>query len=206
MKKAIIYIHGNGGNAEEAAHYKPLFPDFDVLGFDYKAETPWNAKIEFTQYFDEISKNYDTVYLIANSIGAFFTMNAQINGNIKKAYFISPVVDMEKLITDMMTWAGVTEDELREKKEIETQFGETLQWEYLCYVRNEPIEWNVPTHILYGENDNLSSYDTVSAFAKKIGATLNMMKDGEHWFHTKKQMDYLDEWIRESERTDNLIF
>ena len=206
MKKAIIYIHGNGGNAEEAAHYKPLFPDFDVLGFDYKAEAPWDAKNEFTQYFDEISQNYDTVYLIANSIGAFFTMNAQINGNIKKAYFISPVVDMEKLITDMMTWAGVTEDELREKKEIETQFGETLQWEYLCYVRSKPIEWNVPTHILYGENDNLSSYDTVSSFAKKIGATLNMMKDGEHWFHTKEQMDYLDEWIRDSERTDNLIF
>ena len=206
MKKAIIYIHGNGGNAEEAAHYKPLFPDFDVLGFDYKADTPWGAKNEFTQYFDEISQNYDTVYLIANSIGAFFTMNAQINEIIKKAYFISPVVDMEKLITDMMTWAGVTEDELREKKEIETQFGETLQWEYLCYVRNEPIEWNVPTHILYGENDNLSSYDTVSSFARKIGATLNMMKDGEHWFHTKEQMDYLDEWIRDSERTDNLIF
>lgn len=196
MKKSIIYIHGKGGNAEEAVHYKTIFLDYDVIGFDYKAETPWEAKNEFTKYFDEVSKNYDAVYIIANSIGAFFTMNAQINEKIKKAYFISPVVDMEKLIRDMMTWANVTEDELREKKEIETQFGETLSWEYLCYVRNKPIEWDVPTHILYGENDNLSSFDTMTLFASKIGATLDVMKGGEHWFHTEEQMEYLDEWIK----------
>lgn len=29
MKKAIIYIHGKGGNAGEAAHYIPLFSDCD---------------------------------------------------------------------------------------------------------------------------------------------------------------------------------
>lgn len=35
MKKSVIYIHGKGGNAEEAEHYKPLFKDYDVIGFDY---------------------------------------------------------------------------------------------------------------------------------------------------------------------------
>ena len=28
-EKAIIYIHGKGGNAGEAAHYIPLFSDCD---------------------------------------------------------------------------------------------------------------------------------------------------------------------------------
>lgn len=196
MKRAIVYIHGKGGSAEEAEHYKPLFPDCDVLGFDYKAETPWDAEVEFEEYFDAVSKSYDAVYVIANSIGAFFTMNAPINEKIKKAYFISPIVDMEKLITDMMTWADVTENELREKKEIKTQFGETLSWEYLCYVRNKPVNWDVPTHILYGENDNMTAPDTMSSFAERIGATLNVMKGGEHWFHTKEQMEYLDEWLK----------
>ena len=209
MKKAVIYIHGKGGNAAEAEHYKPLFPDCDVLGFDYKAETPWDAKDEFTAYFDTVSKDYDTVSVIANSIGAFFTMNARINGKLKKAYFISPVVDMEKLITDMMTWANVTEDELREKKEIKTQFGETLSWEYLCYVRNNPVKWDVPTHILCGENDHLMSIETVSSFAKKTGATLDVMKGGEHWFHTEEQMKFLDDWIsmkkKEILETERLI-
>lgn len=38
---------------------------------------------------------------------------------------------MEKLITDMMLWADVTEQELFDKQEIETSFGETLSWKLL---------------------------------------------------------------------------
>lgn len=199
MNKAVIYIHGKGGNASEAEHYRPLFPDCDVFGFDYKSETPWEAKSEFTDYFDALSRKYDSVCVIANSIGAFFMMNAELNGKIEKAYFISPVADMEKLICDMMKWADVTEDELQEKKEIGTPFGETLSWKYLCYVRNNPIEWNIPMHILYGENDNMTSYETISSFAEKTGATLDVMQGGEHWFHTEEQMEYLDSWIKKYE-------
>lgn len=195
MNNAVIYIHGKGGNAAEAGHYKQLFPDHDVLGFDYRAETPWEAKDEFSEYFDRVSKDHASIILIANSIGAFFAMNAGASEKVTKAYLVSPVVDMEKLITDMMTWAGVTEEELHRKKEIETTFGETLSWDYLRYVRENPIGWNVPTHILYGEKDQLTSLETMSSFAEKIDATLDVMADGEHWFHTKEQMAYLDRWI-----------
>lgn len=135
--------------------------------------------------------------IIANSIGAFFAMNALSNKRIEKAYFISPVVNMEKLISDMMMWANVTEDELHKKGEIETSIGETLSWKYLCYVREHPVRWEVPTHILYGEKDNLTSYETVSEFADKIGATLTVMENGEHWFHTDEQMNFLDSWIKQ---------
>lgn len=196
MKKAVIYIHGKGGSAEEAAHYKPLFPDCDVIGFDYKAETPWDAKAEFSRYFHTLGQNYDSLAVIANSIGAFFTMHAPAAGIIDKAYFISPVVDMEKLILGMMLWGNVTEDELREKGAVQAPSGETLSWEYLCYVRNNPINWSVPTHILYGEKDNLTSFVTISTFAKNCGATLQVMPGGEHWFHTPEQMAYLDTWIQ----------
>ena len=44
MAKTIIYIHGKGGNAEEAIHYKPLFGNCDVIGFDYESQTPWEAR------------------------------------------------------------------------------------------------------------------------------------------------------------------
>lgn len=122
-------------------------------------------------------------------------MNAPADKKIGRAYFVSPVVDMEKLISDMMMWAQVTEQELMEKKKIPTEFGETLSWEYLCYVREHPIEWRVPTHILYGKKDNLTSYETISDFADKIGASLTVMESGEHWFHTDEQMRFLDDWI-----------
>lgn len=200
MKKLVLYIHGKGGSAAEAKHYKPLFPNCDVVGLEYTSQFPWEALNEFPTLFDELCPGYDSVDLIANSIGAFFAMHALSGKQIEKAHFISPVVDMEKLIMDMMGWANVTEDELHNKQTIPTNFGETLSWEYLCYVRANPIQWEVPTRILYGEKDNLTSYRTISAFADQTHASLTVMKNGEHWFHNKEQMDFLDAWISESTR------
>lgn len=200
MKKLVLYIHGKGGSAAEAEHYKPLFPNCDVVGLEYTSQFPWEALNEFPTLFDELCPGYDSVDLIANSIGAFFAMHALSGKQIEKAHFISPVVDMEKLIMDMMGWANVTEDELHNKQTIPTNFGETLSWEYLCYVRANPIQWEVPTRILYGEKDNLTSYRIISAFADQTHASLTVMKNGEHWFHNKEQMDFLDAWISESTR------
>ena len=200
MKDLVIYVHGKGGSAEEAKHYRPLFPDSDVIGFDYHAQTPWEAKEEFPRFFDLHSEGYDSVILIANSIGAYFSMHSLDEKNISQAMFISPIVHMEQLIANMMMWSHVTENELEIKKEIPTEFGETLSWEYLCYVRKHPIKWSVPTCILYGGKDHLTSRQTVSGFADQIGAKLTVMKDGEHWFHTEEQMKVLDQWISSSIR------
>ena len=198
IKKLVIYIHGKGGNACEAEHYRPFFKDCDVVGLDYKSQTPWEAKKEFTDFFNLHSADYGSVYVIANSIGAFFTMNADINEKIEKAFFISPVVDMKRLIFNMMSAAGVTEEELSKSGEITTDFGETLSWKYLCYVRENPVKWNVPTCILYGEKDNLTSIDTLTEFADKTKSSLTVMKNGEHWFHTEEQMSFLDNWLKNS--------
>lgn len=198
MDNLVMYVHGKGGTADEAKHYKPLFPESDVIGFDYKSQNPWDAKSEFCRFYDWNSKGYDSVTLVANSIGAFFSMNALAEKMISKALFISPVVNMERLILDMMIWSNITEDELFSRKEISTDFGETLSWEYLCYVRTHPIRWNIPTYILYGANDNLTSRETMYGFAKQTGAILTVMNGGEHWFHTVKQMEFLDDWIRKS--------
>ena len=84
---------------------------------------------------------------------------------------------------------------LAERLEIPTDFGETLSWSYLCYVRAHPIAWRVPTRILYGEHDNLTSPETIRDFAQKTGAELTIMPNGEHWFHTEEQMQFLDLWI-----------
>ena len=146
MKHIVIYVHGKGGSAEEAEHYRALFPGAEVIGFDYRAQTPWEAK--------------------------------------------------ERLIGNMMQWAGVTEQELAEKQEIPTQFGETLSMQYLRYVREHPVSWHVPTRILYGEHDNLTSMQTICAFAGKTGAALTVMPGGEHWFHTEAQMQFLDRWLQ----------
>ena len=197
--RAVLYIHGKGGSPDEAAHYRPLFPDCHVIGFDYKAQTPWEAKAEFPAFFDALKEKYGSVTLIANSIGAYFAMSAGIDARIDRACFISPIVDMERLILDMLTWARATEADPREKGVIHTAFGEDLSWEYLTYVRAHPVTWHAKTEILYGAQDNLTSYETVSAFAQRHSAGLTVMEDGEHWFHTQAQMQFLDCWIRDCE-------
>ena len=53
---------------------------------------------------------------------------------------------------------------------------------------------------MYGEHDNLTSLETISAFAEKTGAALTVMPGGEHWFHTDKQVRFLDDWITESRK------
>ena len=183
----LIYIHGQYGSPEEAEHYRALFPGCEVIGFDYKAQTPWEAEREFAEYFDGLGctdrsagscgstsasgQSARSICIIANSIGAFYAMCALAGRGIAAAYFISPIVDLERI-------EGVTLDE-----------------EHLHYVRQHPIEWRVPTHILYGENDNLTSLATISDFAHRIGAPLEVMPGGEHWFHTPEQMAFLDGWL-----------
>lgn len=196
VKNLVVYIHGKGGSASEAEHFKKFFPGREVIGFNYKSENIWEVREEFLNFFDALNKNYESIAIIANSIGAYFAMIALAEKNIERAFFISPIVDMEKIILDMMTLANVTEDELREKKEIPTKFGEVLSWKYLCYVRENPICRKIPAHILYGEKDNFTSLETMKNFAEKIGASLTIMKGGEHFFHTEEQMKFLDNWLK----------
>lgn len=170
---AVLYIHGKGGCATESEHYKPLFPNYEVIGLDYQTFNPRETGKEIYAAVKDLKKRYESIILIANSIGAYFSMNAGIDGMIQKAYFISPVVDMERLN------------------------GYELTGEWLRYVKSHPIKWSVPTCILYGSKDELVPFDTLSAFAKTHHAPLTVMDGGEHWFHTEEQMQFLDDWIRE---------
>ena len=193
---AVLYVHGKGGSAAEAEHYRALFPQAEVYGFDYRVETPWDAKEEFSARAAELRATYSRVLLVANSIGAYFSMNAGLAKMVEKAWLISPIVNMERLILDMIAWAGTTEAELEARETIPTNFGETLSWTYLQYVRAHPVEWNVPTEILCGSADTLQSIDTIRAFAGRWRAGVTVLQGGEHWFHTERQMRFLDEWIR----------
>lgn len=69
-----------------------------------------NAK----QYFNfiHLRKGRYGRILIANSIGAYLSMCALLQGKIEKAYFVSPIVNMEKLIHNMMIRVNVSEGEL----------------------------------------------------------------------------------------------
>lgn len=199
MKTAIVYVHGKGGEATEADRFRPLFANCEVIGFDYRSGTPWDAKIEFPPFFDDLKKKFDRVVLLANSIGAYFSICSLTEEQIDRAFFISPVVDMKRLIEDMLAWANVTKEELRARGTVPTSFGETLSWDYYAYVCDHPTVWRVPTEILFGGRDALIPRETVESFAKSSGAGLTVLETGEHWFHTDEQLLFLDTWLKKHE-------
>ena len=194
--EAIMYIHGKGGHPDEARYFRRLCEGCEIIGLDYHGKTPWETKDEILTEYDALRRKFGSVSVIAVSIGAYFCMNALQGQDIARAFFISPVVNMEKLIAGMMAYSGVSESELEARKEIDTDFGEKLSWEYLCYIRENPINWTAPTWILHGEKDNVIPVGRVREFAQRCSAELTVMPGGEHWFHTEEQTAFLDEWFR----------
>lgn len=120
MKKAILYIHGKGGSYLEAEQYRKNCPDFDVMGIDYDVDFPWIVQKQIKLAYDRTHKHYDHICVLANSIGAYFAMHTLQACDLEKAFFISPVLDMERLILDMMSWTKVSEKDLQERGEIPT--------------------------------------------------------------------------------------
>ncbi len=198
MNKTVLYIHGKGGSHLEAEQYRKNCPDWQVIGIDYQVDFPWLVRGQICDAYDQARKAGGPIRVIANSIGAYFTMLALQGCEMEKALFISPVLDMERLILDMMRWARVSEKELCERGEIPTDFGETLSWKYLCYVRDNPIAWEVPTDILYVGGDHLTSRETLDAFVRSHASSLTVMENGEHWFHTAEQLIFLDQWMKKA--------
>lgn len=212
MRKAILYIHGKNGAGSEIIRYGSLFSRFgyDVYSLDLpghgKSEksiadfTPWGTSSLISEKFKSLINTYESVAIFAVSIGAYFTMHALENFPCKPsfAFFVSPIVNMENLISNMMSLARVSEVDLRNKGEIRTTFGETLSFKYLSFVRENPISWNVETSILYGDGDNLTPIDILNDFVSSHKVTLTIMKNGEHYFHTKEELDFMDAWLERS--------
>ena len=102
MKKVLLYIHGKGGSAQEAERYRPLCPAYDVVGVDYQGQLPWEVGGQLRAAWEQARRQGAQVTLLANSIGAYFAMDALQQCPLEKALFISPILDMEQLILDMM--------------------------------------------------------------------------------------------------------
>lgn len=195
MKELVIYIHGKGGSAMEAEHFRFAFPESDVIGLEYAAAPPLKVASELRTSSDELFSRYPSVTLIANSIGAYYAMRAFPNVPFKRALFISPIVDMERMILDMLEREGILEEELRKAGFVKSSDGEVISWEQLSYERSHRLSLSAHIDILCGEYDALTSQETFERFAAERSASLTVMPSGEHWFHTDEQMAFLDSWL-----------
>ena len=132
-------------------------------------------------------------------MGAYFSLLAYENDVIKKALFLSPVVNMERIIENMMKWFNVTPERLKEEVMIETPIGEKLYWDYFCYVKDHPIDiWNTDTCIMYGAKDDLCEFEPINYFVEKFNCDLEVVETGEHYFHTEEQLKVFRSWLSDN--------
>lgn len=205
--QVCLFLHGQSGHKEEGERFAQIAnpKGWQVVAIDLPQHgqrqggaepfLPWVVVPELEQVWQELQGRWKRIALRANSIGAWLAMLALAGKPVDTCLFVSPVVDMENLIQTMMTWAGVTEEQLEREREIPTDFGQTLSWDYLKYVRQHPVHaLSAHTNILYGDQDNLVPQPVVECFARAEGAHLTVYPGGEHWFHTPEQMKAMGTW------------
>ena len=136
--------------------------------------------------------------LSINSLLKHFT-NKDITGN----KIIKQFIDTIYLKTDTIKLAEGLNNRKQEvkfcskaKQEINTEFGQTLYWDYYKYVKENPIvNWNKETYILYGSKDNMQEQSIIQDFSNKFNCKLSILENGEHYFHTEKQLGYYKSWL-----------
>lgn len=212
-ERLFIAVHGNMSNKEdtviEILAEEAIKKGYQVLSFDLpehgerksdRDRTP--CKVQFCVSDLSVIMNYakehsKEISLFACSMGAYFSLLAYQNDILKKALFLSPVVNMERIIENMMTWFNVTPDRLQKEMTIETPIGQKLYWDYYCYVKQHPINiWNADTDIMYGAKDELCEFETINYFVKKYCCGLEVVEAGEHYFHTKEQLNAFRHWLK----------
>lgn len=211
--KLFIAVHGNMSHKEDDAiavfATQAIKHGYQVLSFDLpqhgerkNEEKLCNVEncVEELQIVFNYCKSITTkISLYAVSIGAYFSLVAYKHEELETCLLLSPIVDMERIINNIMNWFGITESQLEKEQEVPTPIGHTLYWNYYCYVKEHPIKnWKPSTAILYGEKDDQSEFDVVNSFSQKFGCKLTIQKDGEHYFHTKEQLDYLSSWVNQN--------
>ena len=209
--KVYIAIHGNMSNKEDEVikilAEKVVKKGYQLLSFDLpehgerKKDTNYLCKVQncindLEQVIEYAKANYNEVNIWACSMGAYFSLLAYKDEDIKKCIFLSPVVDMKVIIDNMMLWSNTTEEELKEKREVKTDFGQTLYWDYYLYVKNNPItKWDKKTYILHGNKDNMQAETIIEKFVNDFNCDLVILENGEHYFHTEEQLNYYKNWL-----------
>ena len=209
--KVFIAIHGNMSNKEdkviEILANKVTNKGYQLISFDLpehgerKIDTNYLCKVQncvndLKQIIEYAKVNYNEINIWACSIGAYFSLLAYKDEDLKQCLFLSPVVNMKIIIENMMLWSNTTEKELNEKQDIKTDFGQTLYWDYYLYVKENPItNWNKKTYILYGNKDNMQNENIIEDFTNEFNCDLTILKNGEHYFYTEEQLNFYNDWL-----------
>lgn len=208
--RCILAVHGSQSHKEDrviellarqAAERGYQTLSFDLPEHGQRKGLPERCKIgpcirDLQAVLSYAQSRWRELSLFANSLGAYLSLRAYPKAGLKRALFLSPLVDMERMIQNMMTWFQVSEQRLQQEREIPTPMGQVLDWAEFCDVKANPIaDWPTPTAILYGEKDELCQRDTIDSFLNRFGGILQVLEGSEHFFHRPEQLAAFQQWL-----------
>ena len=198
-KTIVVYIHGLHGSHEESKYFDFFNKYFEVVGLDYPDGNPWELEDIFKSRFAELTKDYKDIIVIANSLGAFLSVQYLSEFNIKQAFFISPLCSMPLMIRGIAANNGLSMEKFKEMHHVTLKDGTELSYDYYEYLLNNKDNWNVPTDILYGSEDELIPLCSVISFISYHPHVRLSVKEGsKHYFHTEEEKEYIKDWILRS--------
>ena len=208
--KVYLCVHGKMSSKESVQELAEIAAQkgYQTISFDLpqhgerinedKRCDIWNGIHDLNLISSYVFSNWSEVSLYACSLGAYFSLNAYNRLNIKKCLFQSPILDMEYLIRQMVTWFDISEERLSGEKEIDTPI-DLMTWDYYQYVISHPVkQWDIPTSILYGGKDNLQSYEAVKSFSDRFNCSLTLSENSEHPFMNEEDRPIVRQWLKDN--------
>lgn len=212
--KMLIAIHGDLSNKEDAIikrlTERAISKGYCVLSFDLPEHgerkgfnydcNPQNCISDILAVYYYAKSRSSEISLFACSIGACFGFLALGDKILHKALLLSPVVNMERVIQNMMIGFQVSEQRLKREKKIALPIGKTLDWDYYTYIKEHPISLDktFPIMILYGSKDSLLAKEDIVDFTRRYNAELTTLENAEHYFYTDEQLIFFELWVNDN--------
>ena len=163
---------------------------------DDKAFTPMDASPEVRAFARLARSQSIEVSLLANSIGAYFSLCDTPAGTFKHAWLVSPLLDLEYYIRDMMAEYSVTDEQLEAEPEINTPRG-VLESPYLRFVEKHSARLDIPIWIIRGDQDEMVPLGILSRFVGAPGVELVQVEGGQHFLGRPPHLDTVVAWFEE---------
>lgn len=208
-KRAIIGVHGQLSNkfdpvmaqcGEVIASRGDQLITFDLPAHgDRQDDKAFNAMMANPEIkaFAQLARSQSTeVGLLASSIGAYFSLCDTPAGTFECAWLVSPLIDLEYYIRDVMAEYSVTDEQLEAETVINTPRA-VLEWPYLRFVEEHPAKLDIPSWTIRGDQDEMVPLDSLSRFVNAPGVELVQIEGGQHFLGQPPHLDMVITWFEE---------
>ena len=194
-KKTIIYIHPKGWNSLKVKDIQSIKVGYEIKEIKCDINDVQKEGNKVKEKFSEILEEHQEIVLIASSMACFYAIEYLSSYDIKKAYFISPIIDMYQYIFDLMNKYHVTERKLKEEKFVQLEDGQLLSYDLYQHVLADHDEWKIPTDIIYGDQDRVVFIENIADFLAYHDSRLSICINADHNFSKKENQLFLKEWL-----------